>query len=416
MIKNFLSNSMWLFFGNSIGRLSMFLVNIIAARVLSQEVFGQFSMLRNTISMIEGIISGTLGSPMIRRISEVSQKEQNEFNTLIKSLFTINLSISLILSFLIYLLAPFIIDIFFLNNEELIKSLYIGCVILIATTLSGLIQKIFIGIEQYKKLAVSSIYASLVSFPIITILIYYYHLNGALFGIVAYFSVDFIIKYYQFRKINKYEYKKIKYELIITETKKLLLFSYPLLGSIIISSITFWYARVIIVESDGFSSIGIFDAAFQWLTIIMVITGATTSVVLPMFSKNIDNKKEFKKILIINLIVNFMISLLFTVIFIIFSKEIMSIYGENYIKGYQILIILSISSIFFSLSSILNKVLISLGYTKIIFYIVFINSILLIVLLKYDVLINILGLSLAFLIFYIGNFLLYIIFYIREIN
>jgi O-antigen/teichoic acid export membrane protein len=385
----------------------MFMANIIAARFLSQDEFGQFSMLRNTISMIEGIISGTLGSPMIKRVAETNQDKSSNFNIVIKSLFIINIVISLIFSIIIFILAPYIVEIFFKNETSMIHGLYIGCIILIATTLSGLIQKIFIGIEKYQKLAIASIYTSLISFPIIVGLIYLYNFNGALFGIVIYFSIDFIFKYYQFRKLNIYEKKETDFTQIKSEAIKLLLFSYPLLGSIIISSTAFWYARVMIVQSDGFAAIGIFDAAFQWLTIIMVITGATTSVVLPMFSKNTKNKKEFSKVLWINLLVNFIISACFAIIFIFFSKEIMSIYGEQYIKGYEILIILSITSIFYSLSSILNKVFISKGNIKSILFIITISVIGMILLLKSNIFIGVIGLAYSFLFFYCFLFILY---------
>jgi O-antigen/teichoic acid export membrane protein len=407
ILKKVISHSFWLLIGNSIGRLSMFMTNIIAARFLSQDEFGQFSMLRNTISMIEGIVSGTLGSPMIKRVAEVNQDNYSDFNVVIKSLFIINIVISLIFSIIIFILAPYIVEMFFKNETSMIHGLYIGCMILIATTLSGLIQKIFIGIEKYQKLAIASIYTSLISFPIIVVLIYLYNLNGALFGIVTYFFIDFIFKYYQFRKLNIYEKIEIDFSKIKSEATKLLLFSYPLLGSIIISSIAFWYARVMIVESDGFAVIGIFDAAFQWLAIIMVITGATTSVVLSMFSKNVKNKKEFSKILWINLLVNLIISVFFAMIFIIFSKEIMSIYGDNYIQGYEVLIVLSITSIFYSLSSILNKVFIARGNIKSILSIITISVISMILLIKSNIFIGVIGLAYSFLIYYFTTFFIY---------
>ena len=193
MLKKIISNSFWLLIGNTIGRLSMFLINIIAARVLPQEFFGQFSMVRNTISTVEGIISGAIGSPIIKRISEESS---NESQNIIKSLFLINFLISIIFAILLYLFTPSIIENFFLSKTNLVSAFYIGTLILISTSLSNMLQNILIAQEQYKFISKASVYTTLVSFPIIVFLIQTYKLNGALFGVFIYFFLDFIFNIY----------------------------------------------------------------------------------------------------------------------------------------------------------------------------------------------------------------------------
>lgn len=414
MLKKVLSHSLWLLIGNLFGRVTMFLVNIIAARLLSQNDFGQFSMIRNTVSMVEGVISGTIGTPIVKRTAE--NYNHDSFSTIFKILFIINLIISIVLASLILIFSPYITEIFFKGNIVIVQGLYIGAFLLITTSLSTFIQNIFIGIEKYQKLAIASLYTSLLSFPLIFFLIDSYKLYGALYGILIYFLIDFIFKYYQFKKLKFKQSDKININLIKYEAKKLFFFSYPLFGAIFISSISFWYARVIIIDTDGFSSLAIFDAAFQWLTIIMIITGATTSVILPMLSKINQKKdsKQYRKTIFINIGVNLIISSFFAFVFSFFSKDIMSIYGVNYIKGYELLVILSITSIFFSLSSIMNKVYISFGYTKEILYIVSFSALSMISFLKFDILIGIFGLAYAFLYFYMMLFFLYMCFYINN--
>lgn len=414
MIKKIFSHSFWLLIGNSIGRLSIFLTNIVAARLLSQEDFGQFAMIRNTISMIEGMISGTIGSPVIKRSSEMYTKDS--FASIFKALLLVNITIAIIMASSILLFAPYITDVFFKSNLEFMQGLYIGVFLLLTTSLSTFIQNIFIGIEKYQKLAIASIYTSLFSFPIILFLIYNYKLYGVLYGISFYFFIDFMFKYYQFQKIVPIAFEIPDFMLIRDEAKRLFLFSYPLFWAILVSSVSFWYARIIIVDTDGFSSLAIFDAAFQWLTVIMIVTGATTSVVLPMLSKinlKIDSKM-YNKTILINLGINLIIASFFAFIFTFFSKEIMSIYGDKYIEGYTVLIILSITSIFFSLSSIMNKVFISINYSLEIFYINFISSSLILILLKLNFLSGAVGLSYSFLYFYFCNCMLYFLIYLYK--
>ena len=404
LVKKILSSSLWLLIGNSIGKLAMFLANIFAARMLSQEAFGQFTMIRNTISSIEGLINGTLGSTVIKQVAQSSHEEKENLPYILSTIFILNIIIAFIISIFIFFGADFIVEKFLLNNTNLVNALYIGIFILITTTFSTLMQNILIGLEEFRKLATLSIITSSISIPMIFILIYFFQFYGALFGVVFYFGFDFVIKYLY--------YKKLKYILIFRyiEFKKyisyIFFFSTPLFFSIIINLFSFWYLRILVInESNGFKEIAIFDAAYQWLTVIMIITGATTNVALSMLSK-----KNNSKIFYINLLINFLISLIFAIFFILFSKTIMLIYGENYADGYFILIILSITSIFFTLSAVYNKYFISINKSKYILISVFLSSLSMFIFYKYnffnDTLFN---LAYSFLIFYIINFLIYVI-------
>ena len=404
LVKKILSSSLWLLIGNSIGKLAMFLANIFAARMLSQEAFGQFTMIRNTISSIEGLISGTLGSTVIKQVAQSSHEEKENLPYILSTIFILNIIIAFIISIFIFFGADFIVEKFLLNNTNLVNALYIGIFILITTTFSTLMQNILIGLEEFRKLATLSIITSSISIPMIFILIYFFQFYGALFGVVFYFGFDFVIKYLY--------YKKLKYILIFRyiEFKKyisyIFFFSTPLFFSIIINLFSFWYLRILVInESNGFKEIAIFDAAYQWLTVIMIITGATTNVALSMLSK-----KNNSKIFYINLLINFLISLIFAIFFILFSETIMLIYGENYADGYFILIILSITSIFFTLSAVYNKYFISINKSKYILISVFLSSLSMFIFYKYnffnDTLFN---LAYSFLIFYIINFLIYVI-------
>ncbi len=404
LVKKILSSSLWLLIGNSIGKLAMFLANIFAARMLSQEAFGQFTMIRNTISSIEGLISGTLGSTVIKQVAQSSHEEKENLPYILSTIFILNIIIAFIISIFIFFGADFIVEKFLLNNTNLVNALYIGIFILITTTFSNLMQNILIGLEEFRKLATLSIITSSITIPMIFILIYFFQFYGALFGVVFYFGFDFVIKYLY--------YKKLKYILIFRyiEFKKyisyIFFFSTPLFFSIIINLFSFWYLRILVInESNGFKEIAIFDAAYQWLTVIMIITGATTNVALSMLSK-----KNNSKIFYINLLINFLISLIFAIFFILFSETIMLIYGENYADGYFILIILSITSIFFTLSAVYNKYFISINKSKDILISVFLSSLSMFIFYKYnffnDTLFN---LAYSFLIFYIINFLIYVI-------
>jgi len=410
LLKKILSSSLWLLIGNSIGRLAMFLANIFAARILSQEVFGQFVMIRNTITSIESLISGTFGSTIIKKIAQANHEEKENLQYILSTIFILNIIIALIISIFIFIGAEFIVKNFFLNNKNLINALYIGIIILLTTTFSTLIQNILIGFEEFKRIATLSIITSTASIPTIFLLIYFFGFYGALMGIIFYFTFDYFIKYIYYKKLNmkaKFNIEKFK-----KESKKILLFSTPLLLAVIINSFSFWYARVLIInETDSFNDIAIFDAAFQWLSIIMIITGATTSVVLPMLSKNLTDKKKLSNVFLTNLYVNLIISIFISFLFFIFSENIMSIDGIDYIKGSSTLEILSITSIFFTLATIYNRYMISISKNWLLFFAAFLGSLFMFTFLLIQENLTSEILAYSFLIYFLSGTIMYIFSY-----
>lgn len=407
MIKKILSSSLWLLIGNSIGRLAMFLANIFAARMLSQEAFGQFVMIRNTISSIEGLISGTLGSTVIKQVAQSSHEEKENLPYILSAIFILNIIIAFIISIFIFFGADFIVEKFLLNNTNLVNALYIGIFILITTTFSTLMQNILIGLEEFRKLATLSIITSSISIPMIFLLIYFFQFYGALFGVVFYFGFDFIMKYLYYKKFSyktKFEIQKFK-----SQSKSILVFIFPIFLTFLINGFSFWYARILLInKTNSFEEIAIFDAAFQWLTIIMIITTATTNVVLPKLSKLDIKNQEKKRIFFIGLIINFTISFLISMLFILFSKEIMSIYGNNYINGFETLNILAITSILFTISLYLNRFNISNNKSWILFIGTSIGSLFMFLFLFLNLFqININILAWSFSVFYLSTILVY---------
>lgn len=410
LFKKILTHSFWVLIGNSVGKLAMFLTSIVAARILPQETFGQFTMIRNTISSIESIVTLGLRSSAIKQISEVSHLEQNKINSVITAILTTNIIIATILSLILALSTPSLIEKIFFSHAQIKDAFYIGIVLLIVSVLSNLMQTILTGFEEFKRLAFSGMISSTASLPMIILLIYFFELYGALFGTIFYFTIDFFIKFKQLKFKNILP--NYDFSLVLEDAKNFLSFSSPLIISLIITTSSFWYARVLIVNHSGkFTEIAIFDAAFQWLTIIMLITGATTNVALPMLSKAMkkNNQKELSQLFWYHLSINVAISIIMAVAFSTFSKNIMSIYGPSYVSGENTLIILCFASVFYTISSLLNKSIIVKGKSNSVLFNSIVSSIILFVTLYFFINKHQNALSIAILSFYITSSITYIL-------
>lgn len=416
MLKKILNHSFWLLIGNSIGRLAMFLTSIFAARILPQEVFGQFTTVRSTISMIEGILSGALMSTATKQVAETIHHDQNKLFLLLCSLFFVNVMIAIgIILFLVFF-SEWIVNTFFIASSEMVIAFYIGSILLLTTTLSSLTQSILIGFEEFKKMAYIGIAVSTLAIPLIFVLIYYYGLNGAIIGVAIYYLFDFIFKFAFLYSIVQDKKMSFPFSHLLDESKRIISFSFPLFLSIGVNSFAFWYARVIAInDAKGFMHIAIFDASFQWFSIIMLIVGATTSITLSVLSKMqaSGNTQEQKSIIAINLAINLGIASFLAIIFSFFSYEIMSIYGKDYAVHSNVLVILSFVIILLTISSLLNKVILVKGNVWMIFFNTFISSLALLGSITFFNDGHAESLAYSFLAFYGVNALMYAFYVIR---
>ena len=388
----------------------MFITNVFAARMLPQEIFGQFTMIRSTMALIGNFINNPLGISLTRKVGEYKDSKNPIVGEIILTTFFFSGFILILIVFLFLVFSNWIISRFFFNTPNFKMALAFGLLILISTNLSFLIQNTLIGLEKFKKIAITSSLVSVISIPVIYILINIFGLYGALIGVSLFFLFDFILKSLSIYKDLNINFKK-SIKKIFIYSKRLISFSFPLFLSVILNSGSFWYAKIIIINlNKKFSGIAVFDAAYQLLTIILIITGATTSVALPMLSKAFGekNNQKFNKIFKLNLIINGLIAGSISLIFIIFAKQIMLLYGPKYVVGKNILIILSIASIFFSISSIFNKFFIANNRVWYILLVSVISMITLFIILKIFIYLDILGLSLAISSYYLIAVIMYI--------
>lgn len=416
MLKGTLQKAILSLLSSGIIRILMLIVSIIIARYLGKESFGQYSLIRNTISTFEIYTNFGLAPTATKSISENKLNDNLILSNTIKSILFITIVVTLILSLFIYVTSD-VISLNYFKDESLSLMLKCGILILIGSSILSITSSILVGFEIYKSILKTTIYSSLVSLPIFFYLILQYKLIGSLIAIGIYFLIDSFFKFLYIKKyLLDYNIHFIKKETIYSILK----FSFPLFLSALFMLPAIWYSKILLLKL-GFTYLDIasFEASFQWLTIIIIVTGAVTNISLPIFSTLFKNstRKELTNALILNLSINLLISLLMTIIIIFMAKYIMMLYGNDFLDDNILLIILTISSIFMSLIGVLNKFLISINKR---WYILFISIIWTIAFLIYCFMLipenGAKGLAYAYLYSYIVTFFLYLVsvFYLNK--
>lgn len=152
--------------------------------------------------------------------------------------------------------------------------------------------------------------------------------------------------------------------------EKVVRFSAPLLGALIVASLA--------ARSDLFmigywlppEQVGFYGAAFQTASIISLILGSLDSVATPLISRAIadDNQSGLQPLLRSVLRWSVTMSLPVSLVFILFPAEVLSIFGNQFHHASYCLVVLAMSQVVNAASGSSNTALILAGYSKMVMW------------------------------------------------
>lgn len=253
---------------------TIFFINLISAKFLTSTEFGLLSILRSTAGMLESLFSGINGSIIINEISKDRKVTQD-----------------LIYLFVFYI-AIISVILFFIPILSIPINIFILTILTFSIVLNTIVNLILIGLSYYseqKRLTLVSCISSAIASIII---IRFYGLQGAAAAFILLPFVDFVIKsVFLFRKEFISSSKK--------GTKKLVRKSFKYIAIVTPQIILFWWLRVSL-GSNAIKELGLFEFLYQFITLIILMTGAVASVSIGKFGK-LDQYNILRQASLINL-------------------------------------------------------------------------------------------------------------------
>ncbi len=352
--RRMLQGLFWTCSGTAIAKFITLIAGILCAHILTKEEFGEFGIIKSTINMLVVFGTSGLGVTATRYISEHKKHNQKTIFQVYKFTNYLGLFTGLICCFLTFLLANNIAT-YLLHQPSLTSSLQIGCILLFLSIINGIQNGVLTGFEDFKAIAISAFIGSIFETLLMLLGAYYYATNGAILGFgIGFLAMIITNKLYIQKHINQKEIKYFKFKELWNHDFWLLLrFSLPATLSSIMIAPTFWIIRSMLVRSDGFKELAIFEAADQWKIAILFIPTAVSQIALPLFSSMQKEKTKFQKTLYLNISIVTFTSVVLTLTIFGGSKYIMGLYGNSY-DNYTCIKILACSTIFSSIANILE--------------------------------------------------------------
>ncbi|WP_027385698.1 oligosaccharide flippase family protein [Chryseobacterium gregarium] len=357
-IQRFIKSASWSLVGTVSGKLLMLVAFIIVARIIGKEEYGKIGVLRSTITMFMVFSSAGMGLTSARYIAYYRNSNREKAYQVYKASSQVALIFGLVISVII----------FFFNNQiskssfdtpELSLPLKLTIIALFFSTVSSAQSGTLTGFEDFKKLGINNLIYGIAQFFLIILGAFFWGANGVIIFLGISSGLFVILNQISIKKHFGSEFKNVK--AFTPEIKDIFKkFSVPAMLSTFVAMPVIWFGKALLVRSDGFGEMAIFDVSEQWYLMVLFIPNSIGAIILPMLSNTLSegSEKQYNKLLKLNLLVNCGVVTLLTLIIICLAPFILKLYGRNF-TSYLPLRILLIAAILQTVNSVLGQVIAS---------------------------------------------------------
>jgi len=354
----------WSLIGGVASRALTLVSSIIVARLLGKECYGEVGMVQSTIGLF-GVFAGFgLGSTATKYIAEYRLKDPEKAGRILNLTLVISLVSGGIMAITCLIMSPWLAE-KTLNRADLASVLAASSLLLFISTLGGVLSAALSGFESFRAIARITIWQGVAS-PVIAIpCVWFYGVQGA----IASFTINAAIGLFLCTIALRSECKDFripqKFDTsFLSERVVLWKFALPSMCSSLLLAPVTWITNTILVnQPSGYGEFGLFNAANQWRMVIVFFPAVLTSAIFPVLSEihGREDLKDFTDTVSLNLKFTWIIALPLTVSVITFGKQLMALYGEQFIGSEQMISLLMIACFLNTVNSAIGCALTSSG-------------------------------------------------------
>jgi stage V sporulation protein B len=334
---------------------SSYLINIILGRLLGPAAYGIYGVVIALMTAIN--LTQTSGLPLA--VAKFIADNEKASNSILKSALTLQIISTIIASILFFVFAPMLASI--LKDSSLVSYIQMSAAVFPLYGIYSIYTNYYNGLHDFKTQALMTIIYSVAKLLLVLVLVYFFHVYGAILG----FVLSPLVVLLFWLKIPNIKANSFPY-------RKLINFSLPLIGlaifSTLLQSIDLLFIKSMLTSDKA---TGYYTASQNISKIPFYAITALASVLFPSIAKSVSQKLEEQTAKLIVGSIRFTLIILLPTILIISatSDQVMELfYSSSYLPGALALSILVIGGGFFTLFTILSTIIASAGFPYKVFW------------------------------------------------
>lgn len=306
---------------------SVFVALLLVSRILGPDDYGRASIVVNTTSLFASLAALNLGLVATKYIAQHRDSDTDRLNRILALVAIVGAVSGLLFALVLFVFAE-PIAVHQLGSGQMAPYLRIGAITVAFTTYNGIQRGVLTGFERFKTLMKVDSFSGVITFLL--------GVFGTIcFGIVGYIGALMIASVLTnglYFAIVRRLFKSfgIRYDVrgCLREKAILLGFALPMSLAGLAAAPANWVCGVIVVNTaGGYASYGVYSAAFQWRSIIMLIMSTFGNAMLPILVSSDERNSQVEKL---NLLVEWFASIVIVCVLVPVSDSVSSLYGAAY--------------------------------------------------------------------------------------
>jgi O-antigen/teichoic acid export membrane protein len=239
-----------------------------------------------------------------------------------------------------------------------------GGALLLTGAISGAQSGALGGLEAFREMSRIAFVTGLISLPVTIIGTWKDGLRGAVIALIITQVITVFLNHALLVRIADALAVPLKVADIWREAPVLWHFSLPaVLGAAMVTPVMWACSAILVNTPNGYAEMGLFNAATQWRTVILIFPTLLAGVALPMLSslRGKEDAGAYRRLLWLNLLLSFGSSAVIGGIIAAFAPFIMGTYGQSFVGGSQVLMVLSAVSVVSATLNVVGQAMASEG-------------------------------------------------------
>jgi O-antigen/teichoic acid export membrane protein len=335
----------WSLLGVSIVQALKLVTSVIVARILGDVGYGELGIINSTVVTF-GIFSGLgLGITATKYVAQLRSRDMARTGQIIGFLLKLAFATGTTMTIAVILFAPFFAE-YVLSAPHLALELRLGAVLLLLNALNGVQLGALAGLESFQAIARLNVMDGFLFVLLSSLGAWFLGLSGAIGAYVLVAFVKWIVSQWSLRKACQAYAITISYHHHQANWQILWTFALPALLVSVSSQPFTWISRIMLVnQPNGYSELGIFNAAFAWIGLLLFLPQQISQPSMPILTNLYyeSRKSAFLKLIKVTLGLTILAALTVAIPLMFLSPYIMRLYGGGFNDGWIAMTILLVA-------------------------------------------------------------------------
>lgn len=332
---------------------STLVVNILVARILMKEGFGEYAMVQSTLLTLATLGQLATGYTAAKYVAEYRSVAPQRAGRIMGLCAIVSAAMACVATIVLVLIAPWLAT-SALKAPHLSVALMIGSGFVFFSAINGYQTGALSGLEAYGGLAKAGVVSGIMTVIAISLGAWTGGLNGTLVGLSISAVLRCLVHSCWLRLESRAQGIKPKYRGSLAQEKTIIIkFALPAAIAGCYMTPMIWLANSFLVrQPGGYGEMALFSAANNIRILVLFLPNVMNSVGLSVLNneKAKGDRTHYNRVFRSNLLHIFFVSLGGVLVFGVFGQQILRLFGKDFGAGQFILWLLLGSSIFDGLS------------------------------------------------------------------